>query len=69
VGNVAERDPLATVGAPRQHSEKKFRNESSSGCGFLYTKTRNHRTTTVQKLSKNATNNLLKTKKILNAKI
>jgi len=24
VGNVAERGPLATVGGPRQHSEKRF---------------------------------------------
>jgi len=37
VGNVAERVPLATVVAPSPTFRKKFRNESVSGCGFLYT--------------------------------
>ena len=36
---------------------------------YMYIKTRNHRKITVQKLSKNAKNNLLKTKKVLNTEI
>ena len=54
VGNVAERGPLATVGGLSPTLRKRFRNESVSGCGFLYIKTRNHRKTTTQKLPKNA---------------
>jgi len=38
VKNVAERDPLVTVGDPTPIFKKKFRNESVSGCGFLYEK-------------------------------
>jgi len=37
-GNLAETDPLATVGNPldSQHSEKNLRNDGESGCGWLY---------------------------------
>jgi len=43
VGNVAERGPLDTVRGHSPTLRKKLRNESVSECGFLYTKTRNHR--------------------------
>jgi len=36
VGNVAERGPLAIVRGPPPTFSKKLRNESSSGCVFLY---------------------------------
>jgi len=70
VGNVAERCSLAPAGSPSPTFRKKFRNESVSGYGFLYSKTRNHRKTTVEKLPINAkSNNLLKTKRVLKTEI
>jgi len=55
VGNVAERGPLAIVSV-WGHSptfRKMLTNESASECGFLYTKTRNHRKQ-LKKIPKNA---------------
>jgi len=69
-GKVAERGPLATVGGPSPAFRIKFRYESVSGCGFLYTKNRNHRKTAEPKLKKNAEkSNLLKTERVLNTEI
>jgi len=55
--------PLATVGGHSSTFRKKFRNESVSGCGFLDTKTRNHRKIAVQKLPKNAKKQLTENQK------
>jgi len=69
-GKYSWKRPTGNRRGPPPIFRKKFRNESLSGCGFLCTKTRNHRKTTVQKLPKNAkNNNLLKTKKVLNTEI
>jgi len=54
VGNVAERGPLATVGGPSPTFRKNFRNESESGCGFLYILNPKSPEKTVQKFPKNA---------------
>jgi len=66
VGNVAERGPLATVGGPRPHSEKRLQIKVYPDVDFYILKTKiAGKQQSVKKLPKNAkNNNLLKTKTV-----